>query len=291
MRIAAFTALLVLSAAAQPAAAGAPIASMTVAGLDAYLKTLHADTSKSTPAKVSAVSALFLGMPYRVSPLGEGEGHPPDEDLRWSFETADCQTFIEEAIALAVASSFEDFKGQLDRIRYATGNPSFDVRNHFPEAQWVPANVRKGYVEEITATIGVDAVKKHQKKIDPGRIPRVVDGHPLALEAFPKGVFEFPFIPAGKAPAFIDRIPDGAILHIVRADNPRKAYMTSHQGIVVVKREGKKDRRYLRHASRHFGGKVGDMPLSSYLATLETYEKWPALGIRVFLPQTPNKQP
>ena len=98
-------------------------------------------------------------------------------------------------------------------------------------------------------------------------------------------------VPALPVPARIDRVPDGAIVHIVRVDNPAKAYMTSHQGIVIVKKEGKRERRYIRHASRHFGGKVGDMTLSSYLSTLETYEKWPALGIRVFLPVKPGAEP
>lgn len=289
MRTAACTAVLVLSAAAPSAFAGAPIAAMDDDELNAYLRTLHSDASRGTPAKVVAASSLFLGMPYGVSPLGEGAGNPPDEDPRWSFAAADCQTFIEETMSLAVSSSLEDFKSHLDRIRYAAGKPSFDARNHFPEAQWVPANVKKGYLVEITASVGGEAVKTHVKKIDPSRLTRVVDGHPLALEAFPSGAFDFPYVPNDKATALIDRIPDGAIVHIVRVDNPRKAYMTSHQGIVVVKREGKKDRRYMRHASRHFGGKVGDMTLSSYLATLEKYEKWPALGIRVFLPQAPKK--
>jgi hypothetical protein len=60
--------------------------------------------------------------------------------------------------------------------------------------------------------------------------------------------------------------------------------MVTHQGIVVVKA----GRRFLRHASRHFGGKVTDTPLNAYLRTLGGYEKWPALGISVFLPQKPS---
>jgi hypothetical protein len=291
MRIAAFTALIVLCAAATPARADAPISSMDGASINTYLARLQADQSRDTPAKVAEVSALFLGMPYQVSPLGEGAGNPPDEDPRWSFSAADCQTFIEEAMALAVSRSFDAFKVHLDAIRYAAGKPSFDTRDHFPEAQWVPRNVAKGYVDEITASIGGAAVKTYTKRIEPGRFSRVVDGHPLPLEAFPSGAFTFPYIPYDRAAALIDKVPGGAIVHIVRVDSPRKAYMTSHQGVVVVKKEGKRERRYIRHASRHFGGKVGDMTLSSYLATLEKYETWPALGIRVFLPSKPRAEP
>jgi len=259
--------------------------------IDAYLAKLQSDNARDTPAKVAEVSALFLGVPYKVSPLGEGTGNPPDEDPRWSFADVDCQTFIEEAMALAVSGSFKAFTATLDAIRYAGGKPSFETRNHFPEAQWVPNNVSNRYIEEVTAAIGGAAAKTYTKKIDPGRLSRVVDGHPLPVEAFPSGAFTFPYIPHDKAAALIDRVPDGAIVHIVRVDNPAKAYMTSHQGIVIVKKEGKRERRYIRHASRHFGGKVGDMTLSSYLSTLETYEKWPALGIRVFLPVKPGAEP
>lgn len=285
------TAILLVIAAGAGASTETPIASMDPEAIDSYLAKLQADKSKDAPARLAEVSALFLGTLYKVSPLGEGKGNPPDEDPLWSFTDVDCQTFIEEVMALAISQSFEAFQRNLNDIRYADGRSSFDARNHFPEAQWVPANIKKGFIEEITASVGGMMAKTYVKKIDPAKLSRVVDGHPLPLEAFPSGAFEFPYIPYEKAPAFIDKVPNGAIVHIVRVDNPRKAYMTSHQGIVVIKKEGKRERRYIRHASRHFGGKVADMTLSSYLGTLEKYETWPALGIRVFLPMTPKKHP
>ncbi|MBI5528205.1 MAG: DUF1460 domain-containing protein [Deltaproteobacteria bacterium] len=277
-----------LAAFAPEAIAGAPISDMDEAAIDGYLKKLHEDKTKDTPARLAEASALFVGTPFGVSPLGEGEGNEPDEDPLYSFETVDCQTFVEEALALAVSPSFEVFKKALNDIRYSNGEPSFETRNHFPEAQWVTNNAKKGYVWDITFEIGGKEARVHRRALDPGRQSRKVDGFELPVNAFPSGDVGIVYIPYAKMSAFADQIPHGAIVHIVRVENPRKAYMTTHQGIVVVKKEGKKERRYIRHASRHFGGKVTDMTLSSFLSTLEKYEKWPALGIRVFVPRRPG---
>jgi hypothetical protein len=260
---------------------------MDEAKIDDYLAKLHADKTKDTPAKLAEVSALFLGMPFGNSPLGEGEGKRPDEDPLYSFESVDCQTFVEEALTLAVSPSFDAFKKTLNDIRYSDGMPSFNTRNHFPEAQWVRNNAKKGYVWDVTLEIGGKAANIHRRTLDPSvQVPKV-DGNTLPAEAFPSGPVETPYIPYDKVLPLMDKIPHGAIVHIVRVENSRKAYMTTHQGIVIVKKEGKKERRYIRHASRHFGGKVTEMSLSSYLSTLEKYEKWPALGVNVLIPLNP----
>ena len=55
---------------------------------------------------------------------------------------------------LANARSLDQAKAVLSDIRYADGKPSFQSRNHFTEAQWLPANSRKGYLKD--AVPGID---------------------------------------------------------------------------------------------------------------------------------------
>jgi hypothetical protein len=116
----------------------------------------------------------------------------------------------------------------------------------------------------------------------------LVEGRELPKEALPQGAVEFSYIPIDYVPDILKRIPSGAILNIIRVEHPGKPYMITHQGLVVVKEVKGKSLHYIRHASRHFGGVVSDMPLATYLNTVKDYENWPALGISVFLPLKPR---
>src|SRR5207249_1146438 len=59
---------------------------------------------------------------------------------------------VETVLAMANGRSLDQAKAILDDIRYADGKPSFQSRNHFTEAQWLPANARKGYLaDEVPA--------------------------------------------------------------------------------------------------------------------------------------------
>src|SRR4030095_15162729 len=47
-------------------------------------------------------SRLLLGVPYVNGPLGEGEVGGPDPEPRYDLTRADCVTFLEESLALAL---------------------------------------------------------------------------------------------------------------------------------------------------------------------------------------------
>jgi hypothetical protein len=283
--IAATTAVVLLLCAAVPAET--PLIRMSLGQIDSLLA-CHASNPYEVPAETARLSTLFLGMPYKTSPLGEGKGNGPDEDPMWSFEAVDCQTFIEEVIALAVSSSFQEFKEHLSEIRYVNEKRTFGFRNHLPEVQWLPNNMRKGYVRDITMDTSGERCRTYKRTLRPGKPKMLVEGRELPKEALPQGAVEFSYIPINDAPDILERIPSGAILNIIRVENPGKPYMITHQGLVVIKESKGKSLRYLRHASRHFGGVVSDMPLAAYLNTVKDYENWPALGISVFLPSKPR---
>jgi hypothetical protein len=61
----------------------------------------------------------------------------------------DCLTFVEESIALGQANGEAGVLPMLDSVRYS-GAPIYAERNHFMMSEWVPNNVRKGYLKDLT---------------------------------------------------------------------------------------------------------------------------------------------
>src|SRR5258708_24150216 len=98
------------------------------------------------PQRIDELSKLFLGTPYGDLPLGDGSGSEPW--ARWRTDKVDCQTYVETVLAMANARNLKEAKSVLDDIRYGKPQPTFENRNHFTEAQWLPANTGKGYLKD-----------------------------------------------------------------------------------------------------------------------------------------------
>jgi hypothetical protein len=113
-----------------------------------------------------AASALLLGTPYVNGPLGEGDAGGPDPEPRFDLERADCVTYLEESLALALTApkSDDDYIPILDAIRYRDGQVSFPSRNHFTALDWVPANA--WLLEDVTAKVAKGRTTSIQKTID-----------------------------------------------------------------------------------------------------------------------------
>ena len=117
----------------------------------------------SLPQRVEAISALFLGVPYKLGPLGEGPDGEFDRDPLIRFDAFDCTTFVETVMALALDSDLDFAARTLQKIRYKDGQIGYATRNHFIELDWVPNNVRAGYLHDITSDVaGRNAVKVHK---------------------------------------------------------------------------------------------------------------------------------
>ena len=131
--------------------AAAPVLQMSEQQLDRAIADAH--LVPAIGERVERLSALFVGVPYGDYPLGEGSGVEPQ--ARWRVDKVDCQTFVETVLAMANAKSLDRARTILDDIRYAGDPPkvSFATRNHFTEAQWLPANTAKGYLREETRTV------------------------------------------------------------------------------------------------------------------------------------------
>lgn len=234
---------------------------------------------KALPQRLLEASQHFLGTPYLASPLGEGSGPDPDPMIR--FDAVDCLTFVEETIALSLAEKMSQVEPILTNLRYAR-EPTYQGRNHLMESQWIPNNLRKGFIREVTQAYGAqDTVEVMKRLTERTWSSRSSAELGLSPENRPKGVFPLKVIPLDAAKGIAPRIPSGSVVLVVRENLPLKATLVSHVGFLVKKGS----RAYLRHAARPLG--VVDEDLHAFLERHSKYAKWKVVGIGLFDVTTP----
>jgi hypothetical protein len=226
--------------------------------------------------RLLAASERFLGTPYGISPLGEGEGFDPDPRLRW--DRVDCVTFVEESLALALSRTPEEVLSWLDAIRYRAGHVAYASRNHLMEADWLPANREAGFVRDVTDALGgPDAVQTG--KVLTKASWQSLEARALSLPAsvHASGRYTFGLLPAARvlhhAPAF----PNGTLLLVVREDVPAHVTRISHLGL-IVQREG---HTYLRHATSVGPKAVVDEELGHFLER-QAQLPWRLVGVSLW---------
>ena len=233
------------------------------------------------PLRIEQMSGNFLGTPYVFSPLGEGSGKDPDPIIR--FDAVDCLTFVETSIALSVAASPADVAPMLTEIRYAQ-TPTYEDRNHLMEAEWLPHNLAKGFLVDVTRQVaGTDAVEVEKvltKQTWKSKSSVALDlPSPRHLE----GRFPLWIVPLAKALAHARAAPTGTVAVVVREDRPYLVTRVSHLGFLVQKQ----GRPYLRHASNTFG-RVVDEDLESFLKRNARYERWKVAGLSLYQVKAPR---
>lgn len=273
--------LLSVALALAAVAAGKPLAPPrygALADADRGALLARAATATSLPERLEAFSAPFLGTRYANSPLGEGEGTDPDPRLRW--DAVDCLTFVETAIALAAADQPGDVLAVLDDLRYVAGPPTFLNRNHFVEAQWVPNNVLKGYLRDLSREVAGDRATVAEKLYSPEAwtARKKLGDMPLRRDEIPRGRFALPMVPLAVAIERLQSIPAGTLLFVIRRDSFSQPTRVTHVGLVLV-RAG---RRFLRHASKTPFDRVVDEPLDHFFARNSRYAKWPVEGVALY---------
>ncbi|WP_224366164.1 N-acetylmuramoyl-L-alanine amidase-like domain-containing protein [Hyalangium versicolor] len=229
------------------------------------------------------VSERFLGTRYLASPLGEGSGVDPDPTFR--TDAVDCLTFVEETLALSLARQDAEVPTLLEHIRYAS-SPVYEDRNHLMEAQWLPNNVRKGFLTDVTRRYGGEDTAQVRKVITARTwTSRSSQELKLPKDRQPVGTFSLDIIPLERLLAHARQIPSGTIMVIVRDDLPLKATRITHLGFVVQK--GK--RTWLRHAARNGYFRVVDEDLETFLARNARYTKWKVTGVSLFEAHHPDE--
>ena len=106
------------------------------------------------------IGKSFIGTDY----LAHGLEKDGDEQLVINLTGLDCTTFLENALFLARCikkeeTSFEDYKDELQFIRYRDGIiEEYPSRLHY-FSDWIYDNQRKGIVEDVTKEIGGEKIK------------------------------------------------------------------------------------------------------------------------------------
>jgi hypothetical protein len=256
----------------------APLAALPEAQLDQKLAEIHG--SPAIGDRIDALSKLFLGTPYADYPLGEG-GSGPEPQARFRLDAFDCQTFVETVMAMANAKSVAETKALLDDIRYGKAPPSFANRNHFTEAQWLPANIGKGYLREGVQSIDGRAPVA-ELVLDKAQWGKVALLDRLKAANIPDGRFAIRYLPIAQMKARAGSIEPGSVILVVREADPKRVVRVSHMGFVVRGKQGL----MVRHASptQELGHRVVDEPFEAYLTRMASFRKWPVTGFGLAMP-------
>lgn len=247
----------------------------------AVIEAMAASRIEPLPARMKAVSDPLLGAPYQNDPLGEGEGIDADPLAR--YDVFDCLTFVEEVLALSLAGEPGGVAAIRKQLRYGGAPVAYENRRHFMELQWIPSNVRDGWLRDTTKDYGETVRVERQVTADMWKRWRRRQLFALTDAQLPTGTMSLEVLPLEAAIAAVDRIRPGSIVLTVRADRAWSPIWTTHIGITVPA-----DRPTMRNASRRSALRVLDESLAWYLNHLTSYTKWPVAGIAVFEPQEPG---
>lgn len=254
------------------------------------LRRIHQQTA-SLPQRVEAVSELFLGAPYKHGALGEGPDGEFDRDPLIRFDAFDCTTFVETVMALSLDSDLNSAMRTLQKIRYKDGQIGYATRNHFIELDWVPNNVRAGYLRDITSDVaGRNALEIHKTiskrqwylRKSPASLEgafaedkkqRLVPKMQHLGEQFPDERATLIVLPVKALPLALANIPSGTIANLVHVDQRDKETIVSHQVFLIKKGDGW----YVRHAASDKA--VEDDPID----ILDRYRdlRWRLIGLNL----------
>ncbi len=232
--------------------------------------------------RAAAATHPLLGARYQLSALGEGGGLDPDP--RFRLDAFDCLTFVETAIALGSSRTLDEAARALDDIRYQ-GAPAFAARHHEVQAQWIPANLARGWIAEITRELvgarAVSIARDHTAEswVAVRRAGRSIAGWPRDRE--PIGHFETWAVRPEDLASIEQRIPGGTVIVVLREDEPRRPTRVSHAGLVVL---GSAGERLVRHATSTPGlERVIEEPLARFVAReARAYPAWPLAGFALY---------
>lgn len=286
---------------------------------DATISKIYQNLPKniSLEQKIEKISHNFMGKPYALGALGEGQNGYIDQSPLYRTDGFDCETYVSTVLGLSLADNLTDFKEKINHIRYINNHPSFISRNHFISLDWLPNNIKKGYVVDITnkihdknhhpfykiakATINKQSWLLHQTnstlkiKQTKEKQQRLKQLHKQAIN-YPPKTATIRYLPLNKLftknkqpIAYIfNQLPNGSIIQIVRPNWQLKNKIgtnlnVSHLGFAIRK----DDILYFREASS-IALKVIDIPLTDYL---KGYIDSPTVkGINVLKVKMPAKK-
>lgn len=235
--------------------------------------------SEPLAQRIDAISALWLGKPYQLGPLGEGLGGEIDSDPITRYDVFDCLTYVEEVMALAMAPDPRRAHELRMAMRYTQAPANYENRRHFMLAEWIPGTEQDGWMRDITAELPGAEPRSKTVTSQTWAGWKKRKGFPLSDARLPVGTMDFHILPLSVSSETLAAIPDGAVIFTVRALWDHLPIAISHVGIKVPG-----DKPTMRHASRMGQRVVRDDDLGWYVKHLGTYKNWPSEGLLVMMP-------
>lgn len=218
-------------------------------------------------ARVAYWSQVFLGTPYGSAPVAnqaepEMGGPVAGQDL--NLYRVDCETYVEQVMALALARRWGDVVPTLRRIRYDGGRAD-PQRRHFTVVKgWLAGAEGQGFLTDITRRVAPKATRVMEKSLapKPGWRPYYLKRLRRLGSRAPRGSAKITYIPLAKAMYLVKRIPPGTIVHVVSKPHPKSPYLVTHVGFAARNHFGP----VFRHASvSPHRRKVEDRHFAAYL--------------------------
>lgn len=225
---------------------------------------MAAQPDTSHAALVLVMGRSFLGQPYVSGVLDRTQ----QEQLVVNFREMDCWTHVECSVALTLGgsqSSFEEYRQQLQKLRYWGGNiEGYGSRIHYFTG-WLLQAEKLGILQDLTRDMGGIPYVKQVGYISarPHKYPKIKDEKTLAqLRSAEARInkHRWYYIPKSRVAAMEHLLHEGDLIILTSA----KADLDiSHQGF-AVRQNG---RIHLLHASS-LNRKViiSALPLPQYLA-------------------------
>ncbi len=232
--------------------ASGPMAERDPGQIDAELREAAA---QGTPFAQRLFDAArdALGTPYQDGPLGEGPEGKYDTDPMVDFGKVDCVTYVEQTVALATASSYEEMFANLQKIRYRDGKTDYENRNHFMISDWVANNA---FHVDVTEQLGVETDKISRTISRKGFFERV-KAPGLGLDT-PDEEITLSVVPTAKTKQAEENMPSPSLVVFVGKVD---WLFSLHCGLYLRDKDG---RGRLYHGSSK-AGEVVEMDLADYM--------------------------
>jgi hypothetical protein len=235
-----------------------PIFEMPEPAVDSYL----ADLAVREPRfgeRLIEVAVRSVRTPYAEGPLGQGPEGTYDKDPLIDLTHVDCVTFVEQTIALAASSSYKEATDMLQKIRYRSGEVSFETRHHFMISDWIANN---GFCRDVTAELGVPT-RTLSRTISRKEFFKRIGAPDLGGET-PDRTMELAYVTSADARAAAKNLPTPALIIFV---GKVEWLFALHCGFYVRDQDGEG---LLYHASSQ-AGRVEATDFVAYLDTSSRY--------------------
>ncbi|MCL6495564.1 MAG: DUF1460 domain-containing protein [Ignavibacterium sp.] len=222
---------------------------------------------------ISEIGKSFLNTPYQAHTLEVTE----TEQLVINFSELDCTTFLETSFALARSikknrMTFDDFKNELQFIRYRDGKlDEYPSRLHY-FSDWIYNNIQKGIIEDVTKEIGGKPIKFNVNFMSQNpKYYKHLQSNPEFIPIIKKQESEinarqYYYIPQDEIKKVEDKINDGDLIALTTSD---KGLDIGHVGIAVKLKNG---RIHFMHAPQ-VGSRVEitEIPLAEYVKKIKKH--------------------